>query len=157
MGLLTDTETAAIQPHGPKLHGMVAKILHWATMGLLLFAYIDNGDVTNALRSPASMRMEAYLGLAVAAVFALRFVWMQRCNRGASRLPATAPVWEHRVSRLAHYSLYLSVLAIVATGLLIPAPQSWGGSAMIRSAVDLHEFVTSATLALIAAHVVAAL
>ena len=152
MELPTDAATAAIKPHG-----IVAKTLHWGTMLLLLFAYIDNGDVTNALRNPASMRMEAYLGLGVAAVFALRFVWMQRFNRGASRLPTAAPMWEHWASRLAHYSLYLSVLAIVATGLLIPAAQNWGGPALTRNAVDLHEFVTSATLVLIGAHIVAAL
>ena len=152
MADMVNSDAARSRPHG-----IVAKTLHWGTMGLLLFAYIDNGDVTNALRNPASMRMEAYLGLVVAAVFALRFVWMQRFNQGASRLPATAPVWEHWASRLAHYSLYLCVLAIVATGLLIPAAQRWGGSGLLRGAVDLHEFVTSATLVMIGAHIVAAL
>lgn len=33
-------------------HGAVAKILHWSTAPLLLFADIDNGDFTNALRDP---------------------------------------------------------------------------------------------------------
>ena len=37
-------------------HGGVAKFLHWSTTALLLFAYIDNGDFTNALRDPAAMR-----------------------------------------------------------------------------------------------------
>ncbi len=140
-----------------KPHGVVAKILHWGTAALLLFAYLDNGDVTDALTNPAAMRMEAYLGLGVAAAFVLRFLWMARCNNGASRLPETAPKWEHVLSRLAHYALYLAVLAIVATGLLIPATQSWGGSVLLDAATNLHEFVTSATLFLIGAHIAAAL
>lgn len=142
---------------GRSSHGLVAKVMHWATAGLLLFAYIDNGDVTNALRDPAAMRMEAWLGIGIVAVFAARFVWMQRWNGGASRLPASAPVWEHRISRLAHYSMYLCVVAIVASGLLIMAAQNWGNRFMVDATGGLHEFITGATLFVIGGHVAAAL
>ena len=57
---MTPNPEIAREPARP--HGRVAKFLHWATAGLLLFAYIDNGDVSNALNDPAAMRMEAYLG-----------------------------------------------------------------------------------------------
>ena len=152
---MTPNPEIAREPARP--HGRVAKFLHWATAGLLLFAYIDNGDVTNALNDPAAMRMEAWLGLGVLAVFALRFYWMRRWNNGASRLPHTASLWERRLAGLAHYSMYLCVVAIVFTGLLIPAAQSYGGRFAVNAARDLHEFVTGATLFLIGAHVAAAL
>jgi cytochrome b561 len=138
-------------------HGLVAKVLHWGTAGLLLFAYIQNGDVTNALRDPAAMRMEALLGLGIVAVFALRFLWMQRWNGGATRLPASAPWWEQRLSRLAHYSLYLCVLAIVASGLLIAGAQSWGSPFLVDAASGVHEFIAGTTLFVIGGHVAAAL
>jgi cytochrome b561 len=152
---LTDAITEDSSRSGP--HGVVAKVLHWGTAGLLLFAYIDNGDVTNALRDPASMRFEAVVGLGVVAAFAARFVWMQRWNGGSTRLPASAPWWEHRLSRLAHHSLYLCVSAIVASGLLIWGAQSFGGGGLVRAAADLHEFITGATLFVIGGHVAAAL
>ena len=138
-------------------HGLIARFLHWSTAGLLLFAYLDNGDVTHALRDPAAMRMEAWLGIGIAAVFAARFFWMQHGNGGASRLPADTPAWERRLAWLAHYSMYLCVLAIVATGLLIPAAQTTGSRALVGAAGGLHEFVTGFTLFVIGAHAVAAL
>lgn len=141
----------------PKPHGKIAKLLHWSTTGLLLFAYIENGDVTNAMRNAAAMRMEAWLGLGIVATFALRFLWMRRFNGGASRLPATAPAWEHRLSGLAHDTIYLCVVAIVATGLLIPAALAWATPFWVDLARDVHEFFTNLTLFVIAAHVVAAL
>ena len=135
---------------------MVAKCLHWGTALLLLFAYIANGDVTNALRDPAAMRMEAWLGLAILVIFAARYLWMHKYNAGVSRLPDAAPKWEHLVSRAAHHSLYLCVAAIVATGLLIWAAQSYGSDWMVNDARDIHEFFTNTTLFVIGAHVIAA-
>ncbi len=138
-------------------HGVVAKLLHWGTAALLLFAFVDNGDVTNALRDPSAMRFEAIVGAIVAAAFAARFCWMQRLNDGPSRLPASAPRWEHLISRLAHHSMYLCVLATVASGLMICGAQTVGGGALVGAASGLHEFVAGATLAVIGAHVAAAL
>jgi cytochrome b561 len=152
--LINPTLDAAI-PSRP--HGKVAKILHWSTTALLLFAYIDNGDFTNALSDPSAMRMEAYLGLGVLAAFALRLVWMHRFNQGASRLPASAPVWEHKVSRLAHFSIYLCVLAIVTSGLMIMAAQNIAGGQWVGVARDTHEVFTNLTLFVIGAHIAAAL
>jgi cytochrome b561 len=150
--LSQDHDSAQAKPHG-----VVAKILHWATAGLLLFAYVANGDVTNALRDPAAMRMEAMLGLGIVAVFGLRLLWMARFNGGATRLPGSAPKWEHRASRLAHHAMYLCVAAIVATGLLIPAALAWATPFWVDVARDVHEFMTNLTLFVIGAHVAAAL
>lgn len=152
---LTDATHGATPEARP--HGLVAKLLHWGTAGLLLFAFIDNGDVTGALRDPAAMRFEAWVGLAVLATFALRWVWMRWMNGGASRLPASAPAWERWASRVAHNSLYLCVGLIVLTGLSIPLAQAVGGRGLVGAAADLHEFVAGLTLWVIAAHVAAAL
>lgn len=138
-------------------HGRVAKLLHWGTAALLLFAFIDNGDVTGALRDPAAMRFEAWVGLAVLVAFALRWTWMRWMNGGASRLPADAPAWERWASRVAHHSLYLCVGLIVLTGLSIPLAQALGERSLVGAAADLHEFVAGLTLWVIAAHVLAAL
>ncbi len=151
------TQAVTDDASGARPHGLVAKVLHWGTAGLLLFAYLDNGDVTNALRDPSAMRMEAWLGLGIVAVFAARFAWMQRWNGGSTRLPSSAPWWEHRLSRLAHHSLYLCVAAIVGSGLLIWRAQSFGGGGLVRTAADLHEFIAGATLFVIGGHVAAAL
>lgn len=141
----------------PLPHGKVAKFLHWSTTTLLIFAYIDNGDFTNALREPTAMRMEAYLGLGVLAAFVLRFIWMHRFNKGASRLPQSAPAWQKAASRVAHASLYLCVLAIVATGLMIMAAQSFAGGQWVGLAGDVHEFFTTLTMFIVGGHVAAAL
>jgi cytochrome b561 len=151
---VTDLNMPQNSPARP--HGIVAKGLHWATGMLLLFAYVFNGEVTNALRDPAAMRSEAYLGIAILAIFGARFAWMRYLNNGASRLPEDAPRWEHLLSRLAHYGLYLSVGAIVASGLSIPLAQSYAPG-MVRAVIEVHEFLTNVTIALIVAHIAAAL
>ena len=153
---MTQTDPAIDTLDRARPHGWAAKLLHWSTAALLLFAFIDNGDVTNALRDPAAMAFEARVGIVVLAAFALRYAWMHLFNKGASRLPATAPQWERLASRLAHHSLYLCVAAIVATGLLIPVAQSHAPN-LIRAASDLHEFFAGLTLLVIGAHVAAAL
>ena len=83
-----------------KPHGAVAKALHWGTAGMLLYAYIRNGDVTGALDSPSAMNREIMFGLAAGALFAGRFFWMRDLNGGPSRLPSDAPRWEHLASKL---------------------------------------------------------
>ena len=140
-----------------KPHGAVAKALHWGTAGMLLYAYIRNGDVTGALDSPSAMNREIMFGLAAGALFAARFFWMRYLNGGRSRLPSDAPRWEHLASKLAHHSLYIAVAAILATGLSIPLAQAYGGGGAVRAVVDVHEFVTGAAGALIFAHIAAAL
>lgn len=143
----------------PKMlpHGRIAKVLHWSTALLLLFAYIANTDVTNALRDPVAMQQEVILGVAIAVVFAARFLWMRYLNQGASRLPTHAPAWERKLAPLAHYGLYLCVMAIVLTGLAIPVAQNNFSDGTLRAVIDLHEFTTNTTLIVIAAHIAAAL
>ena len=148
---------AAGDPYQARPHGRVGKLLHWGTAALLLFAFLDNGDVTGALRDPAAMRFEAWVGLTVALAFALRWAWMRWMNGGTSRLPADAPAWERWASRVAHNSLYFCVGLIVLTGLSIPLAQAVGGRGLVGAAGDVHEFVAGLTLWVIAAHVLAAL
>ena len=147
-----DTPKASALPHG-----RVAKLLHWSSALLLLYAYIRNGDVTNALHDSRQMKVEIWFGLFTAALFGARYVWMQRFNHGASRLAPDAPKWQRRLSKLAHYSIYAGVGAIVITGLLIPAALEFGRPFIVDATVAVHVFISFTVAALIATHIFAAL
>ncbi len=138
------------------IHGRTARMLHWSTAGILLYGYIRNAEVTNALNDPEAMTREVWFAIALGVLFAARFVWMEFFNGGASRLPEHAPRWEHVLSRFAHYAIYVGVAAIILTGLGI-AFFATGASLMLTIMTGLHEFATGATALLIFAHIAGAL
>ena len=138
-------------------HGIVARIFHWLTPLLLAYGFFRNGNVTGALTDPAAMTREIWFGVAVLAVFALRFIWMHGFNGGASRLPADAPKWERRGSKFGHLALYGFVAAIVLTGFSIPLAQTTGNAAMVDAASGFHEGITNVGVAFLGLHIAAAL
>ena len=145
----TDTTTSR--------HGLVARILHWTTPLLLLYAYIRNGDVTGALNDSAAMNREIQFGIAVFAIFATRYFWMHMFNGGASRVSPQAPRLERWLSTLGHNGLYADVAAIISTGLMIPVVQAQGNAFALQGIVDVHVFFADVMLFLMGGHVLAAL
>ncbi len=137
-------------------HGLSARMLHWSTAGILLYGYIRNAEVTNALNDPEAMTREVWFAIALGVLFAARFVWMEFFNGGASRLPAHAPRWEHVLSRFAHYGIYVGVAAIILTGLGIAYFAS-GAPTSLAIMLGLHEFATAVTALLIFTHIAGAL
>lgn len=101
-----------------KPHGFVTKTIHWVSAGLIAYGYFKGLNNVSQLADPALLRFEVLFALLLGALFALRLWWTNRVV-GTTRLPNTAPKWEHFASRLVHWGLYASVFGIVLSGLAI--------------------------------------
>jgi cytochrome b561 len=96
-------------------HSWSTKWVHWAAAALLAFGAIANGDVTDALFSPAAMRTEVIAGVGIAALYSYLWFWV-RGPGGGSRLPADAPGWERKLAKIVHLTIYASIAAVLFTG-----------------------------------------
>ena len=141
-----------------KPHGFVTKGLHWLSAGLIAYGYFKGLDSVSQLADPNLFQSEVTFALFLGAVFVVRLIWTKAVT-GSSRLPQDAPGWEHKASRLVHYGLYASVLAIVLTGLGIA-----GGFAtpvlsglFLATMLALHEVALAAMPLLLLVHVAGAL
>ena len=109
---------------GQRQRGVLAKLLHWLTAILVVFALaiiLDPRtlDLTadpehrRLIRRVAIYRHEAF-GILVLATLCLRMAWRAFDKR--PDLPTTMPRWEVRVSSLAHGALYLLAVASCILG-----------------------------------------
>jgi cytochrome b561 len=96
-------------------HTWSTRWVHWTAAALLAFGAIANGDVTDALFSPAAMRTEVIAGIGITALYAYLWFWV-RGPGGGSRLPADAPGWERRLAKIVHLTIYGSIAAVLLTG-----------------------------------------
>ena len=108
---------AQMRYHGAEAtgHSWITKWIHWVAIVLLIFAAIRNGDAAGALFHPAALHQEVYVGLVLTVLYVLMWFWV-RGPDGGTRLPAGAPWWEQRLSRLVHVSIYLAIGAILLSG-----------------------------------------
>ena len=139
-------------------HGFVTKGLHWLSAGLVGYGYFKGLDNVSQLADPALFRFEIIFAISLATVFFVRLIWTQKIG-GTTRLPETAPRWEHHASRAVHLGLYASVFGICATGLGIAfayATPALGGMFM-TAMLGLHEIALTAMPLLLLAHIAGAL
>lgn len=125
---------------------------------MLAYGYYKGLDNVNQLSDPALFRFEVIFGLALGLLFAFRLFWTKKIV-GATRLPDSAPKWEHFASRTVHYGLYGSVFAIVGTGLAIAFAYASPllGRSFINLMADLHELSLAVLPVLILTHIAGAL
>ena len=139
-------------------HGFVTKGLHWVSAGLLAFGYFKGLDNVSQLADPALFQFEITFALILGGVFLLRLLWTKAVG-GTTRLPDSAPTWEHKISKLVHIGLYASVFAIVLSGLGIAlgyATPALGGLFM-GAMITLHEASLVVLPALLMTHIAGAL
>jgi cytochrome b561 len=99
---------------------------------------------------------EVSFGVALAAAFAVRWVWVRKTAR-QTRLSPSAPAWEKLVSTLVHRGLYIGVAAICGTGLAIAAAQAASLPDIVQTAaIGAHELSLNLTAALMGLHVLGA-
>lgn len=142
----------------PKPHGFVTKGIHWLSILLLGYGYFKGLNNVNQLADPALFRFEVIFALGMGAVFLFRLFWTYKIA-GATRLPDTAPKWEHFLSRMVHYGLYGSVFTIVGSGLAIAYAYTSSilGGFFMNAMIGLHEASLAVLPVLIIIHVIGAL
>ncbi|MEP5757811.1 MAG: cytochrome b/b6 domain-containing protein [Litoreibacter sp.] len=139
-------------------HGFVTKGIHWLSAGLIGFGYLKGLDSVSQLADPNVLQFEVVYAMALGALFLVRLFWTKRIA-GATRLPESAPHWEHIASRAVHMGLYASVFGIIGTGLLIAlgftTPVLSG--LFLTFALGAHELMLSVMPIILASHVAGAL
>lgn len=155
-------------------YGAIAQSLHWLTVILLLLAWAL-GTFGDALpRGPARATgqfVHMLAGLAILAVLAARLPW-RMVDPPPPPVPTRLGLWAERLARLAHYALYLLLIAVPIIGIvlqfargrpvplfgLMDIPSPWvADRAFARNVRQVHEVVAHALLILAGLHATAAL
>jgi cytochrome b561 len=149
------------------------KTLHWLTAALIIVAFAIGLTLDDIAREPGRSWWTAQhelSGVLVLALIAARLVW--RVTRGSAEQPAELPAWQQHAARLAHWGLYVLMAASAGIGVCLslargravglPGPFDLPASiapdpALGRALEGLHSVVSTALLALAAAHIAAAL
>lgn len=141
-----------------KPHGFVTRSIHWVSAGLIGYGYLKGLDNVNQLADPGLLQFEVMFALALGAVFGLRLIWTHKVG-GTTRLPDTAPKWEHFASRAVHLGLYASVFGIVLSGLAIALGYTVPalGGLFLGAMIGLHEMTLAIMPVLLVAHIAGAL
>lgn len=157
----------------PRLHyGPTAKALHWA-VAVLLAVQLPLGWLMRGLRRgqppDSALMVHVTIGLLILSLIVARFAW--RLSHPVT--PETnLPAWQRVSSEWVHWLLYLAVLVTALTGWLLDSARGTaaalvGGVPLPRLAAqgntwatavgNLHATLVWVLVALIGAHVLAAL
>lgn len=147
--------------------------LHWL-LAVLIFAIFPLGVVVhNMAFSPLKLQLLSYhkwLGVTIFMLVLIRLAW--RAAHTPPPLPESMPRWQHQISHLVHGLLYVLMLAIPLSGWLMSSAKGfqtvWFGvlplpdliskdKALADILFTLHQVLNFSLLALLAAHVGAAL
>jgi cytochrome b561 len=157
----------------PQLHyGTTAKALHWTIVALLVAQYLIGWlmpDIHGGMKPGAAMTFHVSIGLVILVLIVLRFAW--RLTHPVAP-ESSLPAWQRLSSELVHWTLYVMVLLTTVTGwlfvsfrgwsisflYLLPFPMLSAGNAAAGKSIDgLHQAAEWTLLALVIAHVAAAL
>lgn len=139
-------------------HGFVTKGIHWLSAGLIGYGYFKGLDDVSQLAHPGLLQFEVAFALALGLLFVFRLFWTNKVG-GASRLPQSAPKWEHFASRAVHWGLYAAVFGIVLTGLAIALGYAVPvlSGVFLGAMIGLHELVLTIMPVLLITHIAGAL
>ncbi len=157
----------------PETFGTPSRLLHWIAALAIAAAWTVGtvmGDLPRGPSRAAGLDLHFALGTLVLSLTALRLLWRLFNPRPVS--PPGTPLWQDRAAHLAHLGLYLLMFAVPLSGVLA----AWlGGKAVNlfwiaslaspfarnraweKGAEEVHEVLANGLLALVVAHVVAAL
>jgi len=155
-------------------YGAVSQMMHWITVALVILAWLlgQFDDVLpKGVARAAGLFVHISAGLAVIGILVLRLLW-----RFADPPPpiehTILGVWLDRAGRLAHYLLYILLVAVPISGIalqfargdslplfgLTEIASPWvRDRAFARSVKEIHEVMANALIILAALHAVAAL
>lgn len=101
-------------------YGSVAKFLHWSIALFILLMLIMGftaillpSDTYGWLRSDL-ITVHKSLGLTILLLMIIRLVWKFTNDR--PQLPSSVLIWEKALARIAHFSLYLLIFAMILIG-----------------------------------------
>lgn len=158
----------------PQRYGAVVQVLHWATVILVVAAWLlgtFGDDLPRGAARDAGLYIHMTAGLTVIAIVVLRMLWR---TVDAPPAPEKTPLgpWLDRAGRLAHVVLYVLLIAVPAVGIAAqfargrPVPlfglgaiaSPWAADrAFSRSVTEVHELLANTLMAVACLHAAAAL
>jgi len=150
----------------------IAKLFHWVIVGLLAVQYPIGWlmpDIHRGQSPGAAMTFHISFGIMILILIVLRLIW--RLTHPVPAEPLLPP-WQRIGAQVAHWMLYLLVLATTVTGWLfasfrgwsvslfyiVPLPMLASDNAAAGKAIDgLHQVAEWSLLVLIGLHIAAAL
>jgi len=160
--------------NSPQRYGAVVQVMHWATVVLVLLAWLlgtFGDDLPRGAARDAGLFIHMSAGLLVLAILVLRLLWRAVDAPPEPEKTVLGP-WLDRAGRLAHGVLYLLLVAVPIAGIasqfargrpvplfgLAQIPSPWiGDRAFAHSVTEVHELLANALLAVAAVHALAAL
>lgn len=154
----------------PRAYGAVAVAIHWvsalAVFGLLASGMILDGETDDAARQ-SLLGVHAVIGSLVLLLTVLRVLWWWLVDTRPAD-PAGTPALQVRAARFVHVTLYAALIVMGASGIAMIALSGagnilWAGAPGPLPDFDVlppraaHGVVAFALMALVAAHVLAAL
>jgi cytochrome b561 len=105
----------------PQRYGRVSRLLHWTTAGLFL-TLIPMGIFTSIIPEQTEYRNAYYvvhktLGVTALLLLVIRLLWNRISQRPA--LDSTLTSGERQLARVAHFTLYMMMLALPVTGFMM--------------------------------------
>ena len=158
----------------PQRYGAVVQTMHWATVVLVILAWLlgmFGDDLPRGTARNAGLFIHMSAGLLVLGILVLRLLWRVVDAPPAPEKTALGP-WLDRAGRLAHLVLYLLLVAVPIAGIAAqfargrPLPlfgvmqiaSPWAADrAFARSVTEVHELLANALMAVAVVHAAAAL
>ena len=153
-------------------YGTAAKLFHWSTVMLLVVQYLIGWlmpDIHRGMAPGTIMNVHISFGICILTLIVIRYAW--RLGNPVAA-PLGLPAWQAASSEAVHLLLYALVLVTTVTGWIFASMRGWTitvfgivplpglvaeNSEMGRAIGRLHGAITWVLLAVIAAHVLAAL
>lgn len=157
----------------PTRYTGTAIALHWLVTFLILAAFPLGLYMSDLVLSPLKLKLISYhkwLGVTVFLLAAIRLAW--RATHTTPPLPAAMPAWQQRAAHGLHHLLYLLLFLVPLSGWLmssakgfqtvylglLPLPDLLAKDQALGDLLrQAHQLINYALLALVAAHVGAAL
>ncbi|NWG86968.1 MAG: cytochrome b [Hydrogenophilaceae bacterium] len=157
----------------PTAYTRTAITLHWLLAGLILVALPLGLTMAELALSPTKLQLYAWhkwLGVTVFGLALVRVVW--RLTHPAPPLPASLPAWQRTAAHGLHGLLYGLMLAIPLSGWLMSSAKGFQtvylglwpipdllakDEALAETLATLHAWLNYSLIALLLAHVGAAL
>jgi cytochrome b561 len=155
-------------------YGAVVQFMHWSTAVLVVVAWLL-GEFHEMLPQGTARGTAIFLhisaGLLVLAILVLRALW-RLADAPPEAEPTALGATLERIGRLAHYALYILLLAASVTGIvaqfargrgvplfgLAEIASPWAANrAFARQMTDVHELAANALVVLACVHAAAAL
>ena len=138
-------------------YNLMAKILHWAFIGVFAVGVVNQIDEVEELANPRLLAEEVLFAFVFLALLFFRFMYMRSVR--AAMPPLDMPKQLILLARFVHLGMYLSLALIAITGLVIGGLYYFGlkEGLMLETTLLSHEIFFWTSVNLMGLHIISAI